>query len=87
MPLRPILQDERSKWAESTATKRRRIMAKAVDPVCGMELDPGQIEAQSRYQGKEYDFCSQECKRLFDENPEAYVGTGSTQETTQPMPN
>ena len=59
-------------------------MAKQVDPVCGMELDPGQVEAQSRYQGKAYYFCSEECKRLFDENPEEYVGhsAGETSETT-----
>ncbi len=53
------------------------MMAKAVDPVCGMELDPGQIEAQSSYQGKEYDFCSEECKRLFDDNPQDYLSEAS----------
>lgn len=52
-------------------------MPRTVDPVCGMELDPGQIEAQSRYQGKAYYFCSAECKRLFDENPEAYAGNAA----------
>ena len=45
----------------------------SIDPVCGMELTPGQIEAQSQYEGKRYDFCSVECKRLFDENPKKYV--------------
>jgi YHS domain-containing protein len=40
-----------------------------------MELDPGQVDAQSSYQGKEYDFCSDECRRLFDADPEQYVGT------------
>jgi YHS domain-containing protein len=62
-------------------------MAKVVDPVCGMELDPGQIEAQSSYRGKEYDFCSEECKRLFDANPEEYVGVtpeGSSDTTPTP---
>jgi len=52
-------------------------MANAVDPVCGMELNPGQVVAESRYQGKTYSFCSQECKQKFDENPEAYVGNAS----------
>jgi Cu+-exporting ATPase len=52
-------------------------MAYAVDPVCGMELEPGQVVAESRYQGKTYSFCSVECKRQFDENPEAYVSDAS----------
>ena len=63
-------------------------MAKAIDPVCGMQLDPGQIEAQTTYQGKEYDFCSEECRRLFEENPEEYLGATSTdtQDTEPPIP-
>jgi YHS domain-containing protein len=48
-------------------------MANSIDPVCGMELRPGQVEAQSSYQGQQYDFCSQDCRRLFEENPAEYV--------------
>jgi Cu+-exporting ATPase len=48
-------------------------MANSIDPVCGMELTPGQVVAQSSYQGQRYDFCSEECRRLFEENPEEYV--------------
>ncbi len=63
-------------------------MPKRKDPVCGMELDPGQIEAQSNYQGEEYDFCSEECKRIFDQNPKEYVGNTPSQtgETSPPTP-
>ena len=61
-------------------------MPKAVDPVCGMKLDPGQIEAQSSYQGKEYDFCSEECKRIFDQNPQEYAGKSSSQSGETPPP-
>ena len=57
-------------------------MPKAVDPVCGMELDPGQVEAQSTYQGKAYSFCSEECLKLFDENPEQYVGSSDATSTS-----
>ena len=52
-------------------------MPKMKDPVCGMELDPGQVEAQSSYKGQKYNFCSEECKRLFDANPEQYVGAAT----------
>jgi Cu+-exporting ATPase len=63
-------------------------MASHVDPVCGMRVEAGQVEAQSRYQGREYYFCSQECKRLFDENPKEYVGGQFDQpeDTTPPTP-
>ena len=44
-------------------------MATAVDPVCGMQVDPSLAPAQSLYEGKSYYFCSVECKRTFDENP------------------
>jgi YHS domain-containing protein len=54
-----------------------------IDPVCGMELTPGQIEAQSQYQGKRYDFCSVECKRLFDANPKAYIDASATAQQDQ----
>lgn len=59
-------------------------MAKAVDPVCGMELDPGQIVAQSSYQGQEYDFCSEECRRLFDEDPKQYINAAPDPELSPP---
>lgn len=52
-------------------------MAAVVDPVCGMELQPGQIEAQTQYKGKGYSFCSEECRRIFEENPEEYAGKGT----------
>lgn len=54
-------------------------MPKAVDPVCGMELDPGQVEAQAKYQGKAYYFCSEECRRQFEEDPEQYVRSADSQ--------
>jgi len=53
-----------------------------------MELTPGQIEAQSSYQGRRYDFCSEDCRRLFEANPEQYVhaATDDADETVPPIP-
>ena len=48
-------------------------MAMVVDPVCGMKIESGQALAQSQYQGEHFSFCSVECKRLFDANPQAYL--------------
>lgn len=61
-------------------------MPERVDPVCGMELEPGKVVAQTVYQGTEYDFCSEECKRIFEENPEAYIGHGDATQEEEPPP-
>ncbi len=52
-------------------------MAKVKDPVCGMEFDSSQAEAQTTYQGQSYFFCSQDCRRTFEENPKEFVNSSS----------
>jgi Cu(I)/Ag(I) efflux system membrane fusion protein len=44
-----------------------------VDPVCGMEVSPAKAAGRSEYKGKTYYFCSDHCKRKFDQNPEAVL--------------
>lgn len=56
-------------------------MAKVKDPVCGMEFDSSQAEAQTSYHGQSYYFCSEECQRTFNENPKEFVGTARDQES------
>lgn len=48
-------------------------MATVTDPVCGMQIQDSQAPAQTTYEGQTYYFCSDECKRKFDENPDQYV--------------
>ncbi len=48
-------------------------MATHTDPVCGMKVDDQNAAAQSTHQGNTYYFCSQGCKKKFDENPEQYA--------------
>jgi len=43
------------------------------DPVCGMKIDEKDAKAQSQYGGKKYSFCSNDCKRKFDQHPEQYA--------------
>ena len=44
------------------------------DPVCGMEVRPGQaVGGTSEYEGKTYNFCSSECKAKFDKNPKQFA--------------
>ena len=47
---------------------------KAVDPVCGMELGPGEIAARLSLEGAERAFCSETCLRKFVSSPQSYVG-------------
>jgi adenylate cyclase len=46
--------------------------AKAVDPVCGMELSPAEVAARLALEGKDRVFCSEECLRRFVATPERY---------------
>ncbi|MBA2776783.1 MAG: YHS domain-containing protein [Chloroflexia bacterium] len=49
-------------------------MANVTDPVCGMQFDSSQAEAQTTHEGTAYFFCSEECRKLFEANPEEYIG-------------
>jgi YHS domain-containing protein len=51
-----------------------------IDPVCGMEVDPQKTKYKSVYKGKVYYFCSYQCKKAFDENPEYYLVSGPRRE-------
>src|SRR5215216_2594666 len=46
---------------------------KAIDPVCGMELDPATAAGSSELDGRTYYFCSAGCKQRFDAAPEKYL--------------
>jgi YHS domain-containing protein len=47
---------------------------KKSDVVCGMELNPTEVEHTSEYKGEKYYFCSENCKDHFDKDPEKYAG-------------
>lgn len=49
-------------------------MATEKDPVCGMQVDPTNAAGQSDFEGTKFYFCSEECKRKFDENPAQFAG-------------
>jgi len=44
-----------------------------IDPVCGMKVDENKGAVQTEYNGKTFSFCSEECKKRFDQNPEQYA--------------
>jgi len=45
----------------------------ALDPVCMMEITPDSAEAQLVYEGETFYFCCDECKRIFDADPETFL--------------
>ena len=52
-------------------------MAKVKDPVCGMIIEESDAVGTSEYDGKPYYFCSDDCKKEFDDNPEDYADKAS----------
>ncbi len=45
----------------------------AIDPVCGMKVNPEKARFKSDYRGKTYLFCSQGCQTRFDRTPGEYL--------------
>jgi len=45
----------------------------AIDPVCGMQVDPETAAAHAEHEGRTYYFCCQGCATKFRANPEKYL--------------
>jgi len=45
----------------------------AVDPICGMTVDPGKTPFVSEYRGTKVYFCCAGCKKVFDRDPAAHL--------------
>ncbi len=45
----------------------------AIDPVCGMTVDPASAKARADYKGGTYYFCCAGCQAKFTANPEKYL--------------
>jgi len=44
-----------------------------IDPVCGMRVDEKSASGSSRYEGEKFYFCSPQCKKDFEADPERYA--------------
>ena len=53
--------------------KTTAVAAKAIDPVCGMTVDPAAAAGHSEYAGETYYFCSGGCQKKFDAAPAQYA--------------
>ena len=47
--------------------------AKAIDPVCGMDVQPGRTKLVSVHEGHSYWFCAETCRSAFEANPKKYL--------------
>jgi P-type Cu+ transporter len=45
----------------------------AVDPVCGMSVDPATTPFQADHEGRTYYFCSANCLGTFKANPARFA--------------
>ena len=48
-------------------------MSRVKDPVCGMMIDPDTAPARVSFESREIYFCSEDCKRAFQADPEVYA--------------
>ncbi len=49
------------------------VVAKVVDPVCGMEVDPATTTKHATLNGTTYYFCSTACRSAFERDPATYT--------------
>jgi YHS domain-containing protein len=59
-------------WSEARIFLQE-MKAMTKDPVCGMNVDENNSQYQSEHKGKQYSFCSEQCKNKFDQHPEQYA--------------
>ena len=52
---------------------RKDSLIKAIDPVCGMDVEPGRTKLVSVYKGHSYWFCAEACRSSFEKDPNKYL--------------
>lgn len=57
-------------------TREDHTMSKAIDPVCGMEVETETAQHMTEHDGKTYFFCARGCKLDFEEEPDRYLRPG-----------
>lgn len=51
----------------------RKKILEYTDPVCGMEVNPGQAKHTAEWNGEKFSFCSESCRLKFEAEPERYT--------------
>src|SRR3954468_17249458 len=61
-------------WHRRAARRRLRVSSlMALDPVCGMTVDPAKAAGQFEHNGTTYYFCGKGCLAKFAADPEKYL--------------
>ena len=69
----PLVRPTHSHIVASIPGGRMERQQPAIDPVCGMSVDPEHAEYRSFQKGDTYYFCSAGCKETFDRDPAKYI--------------
>ncbi len=56
----------------------------AIDPVCGMSVDPSTAMRRATHRGQDFVFCSAGCRSRFIADPDKYLGEGPKPEPVKP---
>ncbi|HLF57814.1 MAG TPA: YHS domain-containing protein, partial [Thermoanaerobaculia bacterium] len=54
-------------------SERDAAPAPAIDPVCGMEVDPATAKHRAEHEGTTFYFCSESCRKRFELHPEHFL--------------
>jgi len=54
------------------ATTTKLMTKPIIDPVCGMKVNLNKTDIMTTYQGQNYYFCAEMCRREFEANPKRY---------------
>ena len=49
------------------------LKSNAIDPVCGMAVDPNHTHISATYAGSSYYFCAEGCRKAFEAHPKRYL--------------
>jgi P-type Cu+ transporter len=58
----------------------------AIDPVCGMSVDPHTAKHKADHGGRPYYFCSAGCRTKFLADPKKYLGPEAAKAAAEPVP-
>ena len=72
-PVRYTGPEQASSTQHAPATVEASPGAEAVDPVCGMTVDPAAATAHASHDGQEYYFCSPGCRDTFTAGPAGFA--------------
>src|SRR3546814_4385968 len=59
---------------------------KAIDPVCGMTVDPATTPHHATHDGTDYHFCSAGCRTKFLADPQRYLHPDQAEPLPPPPP-